>query len=166
MNAKRSFELSGRHVLIAMLAFFGAVIAVNVAFAVIAVSSFPGEDVRRSYLQGLNYNDTIADRREQAALGWRATAEMRGDGDAARVEVVLRGRDGAPLVGVTVTGELRWPTDSRLDHGLTFQPAGEGRYIAHLGPLHEGNWRLRARAADSAGGALDFEAELAWTPPR
>ncbi len=166
MNAKRPFELSGRHVLIAMLAFFAAVIAVNVAFAVIAVSSFPGEDVRRSYLQGLNYNDTIAARREQAALGWRATAEVRGDGDRALVEVVVRTRDGAPLGGATVTGELRWPTDSRRDHVLTFEPAGEGRYVAHVGPLHEGNWRLRAHAEDAAGGALDFESELVWMPPR
>jgi nitrogen fixation protein FixH len=160
--APTHFVLRGWHVLAAMLAFFAAIIAVNVAFAVVAVRSFPGEDVRRSYLQGLNYNDTIAARRAQAALGWQANAVVRAGREGVYLEVDLRDRAGAPVNGATLAGELRWPTDARLDRALTFEASGAGRYVARLGVLGEGRWRLRAHAADAAGGALDFEAELQW----
>lgn len=168
MNAvgRKSFELRGWHVLAIMLAFFGAVIAVNVAFAVVAVRSFPGEDVRRSYLQGLHYNQTIAERRAQAALGWQAEAALQGGANDASLLVELHARDGAPLDQAQVTGELERPTDSRLDRAISFENAGGGRYVARLdGPLHEGRWRLRARAENASGGALDFEANLIWPTP-
>jgi nitrogen fixation protein FixH len=159
---KTPFEVRGWHVLLAMLAFFGAVIAVNVGFAVIAVQSFPGEDVRRCYLQGLHYNQTIAERRTQAELGWQASAMLQGDPGAVTLEVILRGRDGAPIDGAVLTGELQWPTDSRLDQAVSFEPAGRGRYVATLQDLRNGRWRLRARAADEHGGARDFESVLTW----
>jgi nitrogen fixation protein FixH len=165
MSAAR-FELRGWHVLMAMLAFFGVIIAVNIAFAVIAVESFPGEDVRRSYLQGLQYNQTLAERRAQAALGWRAEADLQQQADGVALQVVMLTREGAPVRGATLAGELEWPTAARLDRTLAFEPAGEGRYIAPLGELQRGRWRLRARAESAEGGALDFEAELIWPPPQ
>jgi|LNFM01.1.fsa_nt_gb nitrogen fixation protein FixH len=159
------FEIRGWHVLAAMLAFFGAIIAVNVTFAVYAIQSFPGEDVRRSYLQGVQYNDTLAERRAQAALGWQASTALRRDADGAFVEVTLTARDGTAIGGADITGSLQWPTSSQHDHELSFEPVGGGRYIARLGELQPGRWRLRARA-DGEGGALDFESELTWQPSR
>jgi nitrogen fixation protein FixH len=162
VSAPPRFVLRGYHVLLLLLTFFGAVIAVDVGFAVIAVRSFPGEDVRRSYLQGLNYNDTLADRRAQAALGWRATAVLSGAPGEALLLVGLSDKDGAPLSSPTVTGDLRRPADARFDRALTFTRQGDGRYAARVGALESGRWHLRARAADAAGGALDFEADLQW----
>ena len=101
MNATH-FQVRGWHVLTALLAFFGAIIAVNIAFAVIAVRSFPGEDVRRSYVQGLQYNDTLAERRVQQALGWQASADLRHDGEeavAAEVHATVRQRLAPRLAG-------------------------------------------------------------------
>lgn len=163
-SARRSFEVRGIHVLLAMLAFFAAVIAVNVAFAVAAVRTFPGEDVHRSYLQGLHYNDVLAKHREQAALGWRATAALASVEDALRVEIALVTRDGAPLDGLVLSGELERPTDSRLDVALHFTSAGAGRYIAPVNDLPPGRWRLRAQARGERDEALDFESELTWRP--
>lgn len=158
----RAFQLRGWHVLALLFAMFGTIIAVNVAFAVVAVRSFPGEDVRRSYLQGLRYNQILEDRRTQAALGWRASAGLFGDMDAVSVEVRLRRRDGAPIDNATLTGELQWPTASSLDRELSFTFVGDGRYVARVGNLPSGRWRLRGRAEDGAGGALDLESELTW----
>jgi len=156
-----SFEIRGWHVLATILGFFAVIIAVNVTFAVYAIRSFPGEDVRRSYLQGLRYNDTLAERRTQAALGWRASAELREDGDGALLEVVLNTRDAVAIESATLTGELEWPTNSQLDRALIFESQGGGRYAARLGALHAGRWRLRARA-EQGSAALDFESELTW----
>jgi len=155
------FELRGWHVLAALLAFFGAVIVVNATFIAFAVQSFPGEDVRRSYLQGLQYNETLAERRAQAALGWRANAELARSGGGAALEIRLSARDGAPINGAALTGELQWPTDARFDRALIFEQAGSGRYVARIDELPSGRWRLRARA-ERADGALDFESELTW----
>lgn len=160
MKAAR-FQIRGWHVLAAMLAFFGTIIAVNVAFAVIAVRSFPGEDVRRSYLQGIQYNDILAERRAQAALGWRAEAALLAREGEPVLEVTLRQRNGEPIRAAALSGELQWPTQARLDHALTFTPLGDGRYAARLGALEPGRWRLRAHAQAETG-ALDFEAELTW----
>lgn len=161
MSAKRS-ELKGVHVLLAMLAFFGAVIAVNIAFAMAAIGSFPGEDVRRSYAQGLDYNATLSERRAQAARGWRASASLGHSAAGAEIEVVVHDAGGAPLDGLNLNGVLRWPSAERFDHDLRFAPRGQGRYVAALGALHEGRWILRAHAAGDQHEVLDFEAELRW----
>lgn len=165
MSTATGFRMRGWHVLALMLAFFSFIIAVNVTFAVIAVRSFPGEDVRRSYLQGIQYNDTLAQRREQAALGWQANASFAPSADGATLEVVLRDRDGAPIDGAIITGEIQWPTTDSFDRATTFEAQGEGRYVAHLADLQPGRWRLRAHAQRDAG-SLDFEAELTWANPR
>lgn len=160
----RAFELKGWHVLAGVLCFFGAVIAVNVVFMMAAFRTFPGEDVRRSYTQGLQYNETLAARRAQAALGWRVEAALaQGDGGAA-LELTLRDGAGAPLDGAVLAGALQWPTDARWDQEIAFTPLGAGRYRAELGALHDGRWRLRARAERGAD-ALDFESELTWRTP-
>ena len=159
---RRPFEVRGWHVLAALLGFFAIVIAVNVGFAVIAVRSFPGEDVRRSYLQGLTYNDTIAARRAQAALGWGASTHIEGDAESATIVVDLRSRAGEPIHAAVVTGVLRWPADAKRDRSLAFENAGRGRYVASAGDLAPGRWQLRANAEDASGGALDFESELTW----
>jgi len=166
MTAVSTFRVRGVHVLIGMALFFGAVIAINVAFVVAAVQSFPGEDVRRSYLQGLKYNETLTERRAQSLRGWQARVELAESGSGAEVRVILQDADGAPLEGASVAGELRWPTDARLDRALAFEARGGGVYAAPLGALHQGRWTLRARADGGDGAALDFQAELTWPSTR
>ncbi|MBX3428328.1 MAG: FixH family protein [Hyphomonadaceae bacterium] len=159
MSAARA-EIRGWHVLAIILAFFSIIIAVNVTFAIYAVRSFPGEDVQRSYLQGLHYNNVLAERRAQAAQGWRATAALREDPAGAVLEVWLTSRD-VSIDGAMLSGILEWPTSSQFDRPLNFESLGDGRYVARLGEITPGRWRLRARA-ESAVGALDFESELTW----
>lgn len=160
-----TFQLRGWHVLAMILAFFGAVIAVNVVFAVVAVQSFPGEDVRRSYLQGIQYNDTLAERQAQAALGWTATAALSPNAEGVALEVVLTDRDGAAIDGARLSGEMQWPTTDAFDRPATFEALGNGRYVARFADLQPGRWRLRAHAEREAG-SLDFEAELTWANQR
>jgi nitrogen fixation protein FixH len=162
MSARGATQIRGAHVLAAMLCFFAAVIAINVAFAVAAVRSFPGEDVRRSYLQGLNFNDTLAQRRAQAAIGWSVRSELIETRQGPAVHLRLRDAEGRAIRDASVEGALRWPTDARLDRSLAFEPRGDGVYVARLAQLRAGRWIMRARASNAAGGSLDFEAELTW----
>lgn len=166
MSDAAPMKLRGSHVLIMLLLFFGAVIAINVGFGVMAVRTFPGEDERRSYTQGLHYNQTLAERREQAALGWRAQGELTPFRDGAEVRVRLADAQARPLDGLTVEGVLRWPPNVAGDQQLAFRGEGEGLYVAQLASLPPGRWDLRARAHDARGGSLDFEAELTWPSTR
>ncbi|MBI3437512.1 MAG: FixH family protein [Proteobacteria bacterium] len=160
------FVLRGWHVLASLIAFFGAVIAVNVYFAFAAVGTFPGEDVTHPYIQGLEYNRTLAEHRAQQAQGWRVTAAFTHASAGAAVEVVLHQRNGEPLAGAHLEGVLRWPADAHHDRALRFVEQGGGRYVATLSDLTEGDWDLRATATAADRHTLDFEADLRWPLPR
>lgn len=162
MRASAALEIRGWHVLTAMIMFFAAIIAINIAFAVVAVESFPGEDVQRSYLQGLNYNQTLAERHAQARMGWRASAALERVGGEVQLVVEMRDAAGKPLDHLRLDAALRWPMDAHHDRALQFTPAGGGVYRASLGVLAVGQWRLRARALNEQGQALDFESDLTW----
>lgn len=66
--------LRGIHVFWCILAFFATVTAVDILFIVRAVGTFPGEEVKNSYVLGLDYNREVERRAEQARLGWTAEA--------------------------------------------------------------------------------------------
>ena len=165
MNRNKAYRVRGWHVLAGMMAFFGAVIAVNVAFAVAAIQSFPGEDVQQAYMQGLRYNEALTERRAQADLGWQVAAELAPTTQGASVEVILSDARGVRIEGAAIAGTLRRPSDSRLDRAIAFTPRASGVYTAHVDALAIGRWQLRARATDAAGRALDFDADLSWPTP-
>jgi nitrogen fixation protein FixH len=157
-----TFTLKGAHVLGGLLLFFAAIIAINIAFAVAAVRTFPGEDERRSYIQGLRYNDVLAERRAQALTGWQAQSQLAYSETGVRLIVSLHDANGAAIERAAIDAVLRWPPNESGDRSLQFTHLGQGRYGAELGALRAGRWDLRARAQDEHGGTLNFEAELTW----
>ena len=156
--------LRGSHVLIILLLSFGVVFAVNIAFAVFAVKTFPGEETPQPYTQGVEYNAALRDLRAQAALGWRAGAAITGDSArTAAVVVSLNDAAGAPIGGAVLVGDLERPTDGGLDRTLRFAPLGGGRYAAPVAGLLEGQWQISVRAAH-AGAHFDISKRVTWRP--
>jgi nitrogen fixation protein FixH len=152
------------HVLAILLGSFAVVFAVNAYFVVMAVASFPGEEEAKSYAQGLRFNDTLRDRQAQAALRWRAAADLtKGGGNAAVVELALRDASDHPLGDLTIAGALRRPTDAALDRPVTFKAGEDGRYRAALPGLPAGQWELEVRAVRGAQ-HLDINKRLIWRP--
>ena len=70
----RGEGLRGVHVFAGIAAFFGVMILIQVVFVIQAVRTFPGEEVEKSYVQGLDYNATLERRAAQKKLGWSAEA--------------------------------------------------------------------------------------------
>ena len=66
--SSKSGKLTGWHVFWIMLGFFGLMFTVNGIFLYHAITSFPGEDVKKSYLQGLDYNSTLDAKGSDGAL--------------------------------------------------------------------------------------------------
>lgn len=148
-------ELKGWHVLLIMLGFFGVMFAVNGVFLFHAITSFPGEDIKKSYVQGLTYNDTLAERAAQADLGWRAEAGVQDN----QLIVRLRDSEGQPLSNQLVIGELRRLATHQDDQVLTFQPKLNGEYAIEIEPLATGQWLLRVSVLDEAGEEVVFRVE-------
>jgi nitrogen fixation protein FixH len=151
-NETSGKELKGWHVLLIMLGFFGVMFAVNGVFLYHAITSFPGEDVKKSYVQGLNYNDTLAARAAQAELGWKAEAGLDGDTLVFR----LQDADGAPLSNYAVIGELRRMATRDADQAIIYRAAANGEYVADAGGLAPGQWSLRINVMDPTAETVLF----------
>ncbi len=154
-------EITGRHVLIAMVAFFAVVIAVNAVFITAAARSFPGLVVEKPFKRGLarDFNRTLDDRAVQNERGWRAGVEhvWNAESGELRLKVVMADAAGAPVTGITLEAVLgRIVTDAQ-DRALQFREVERGGYAAVADGVAPGEWRLvvRTQFADGA----PFEAE-------
>ncbi len=154
MSVRAKKELTGRHVLYMLLAFFGVMLAVNIYFTVAAVKSFRGEDVPRSYRQGLEYNQTLAARAVQNDMDWSVRANQIDD----RIVLLFQDNDGQAITQLSVEAKLRHPVDTARDLPVKFSPNAEGRYEATNIPLG-GKWLLVGTASNSAQ-KFKFEYEL------
>lgn len=148
-------RLKGWHVLLIMLGFFGVIFAVNGVFLYHAITSFPGEDVKKSYVQGLNYNDTLAARAAQAELGWSAEAGLRDDVLVFR----LHDADGAPVLGKVVVGDLRRVATRESDRELVLRANGRGEYVSEALQLNPGQWSLNVKVYDASGESIVFNVD-------
>lgn len=160
MSAK-SFKLNGRHVLAVLVGFFMTVIAANAIFITLAIKSFPGEQEKKSYLQGLAYNERIAEREAQAALGWSARlARSEIVGDEGVIELEFASANGAPVEGLALTGLLARPASRNSDAPLVFEEVEPGRYRATAPEISPGAWRLSAAATSARGEKFRLEKRL------
>lgn len=152
--------ITGRHVLIWMIAFFGVIFAVNGAFVFFALTSWPGLTTGRAYEEGLAYNETLAAAQTQSALGWQSRVSLGPTTPKGRVlDVWLRNADGL-LSGATVTAHLRRPLSEGLDMTVALKPAGPGRYTGMVRLPALGRWRAEITAGEDGVGRYRMAHEL------
>ncbi|MGF1592645.1 MAG: FixH family protein [Kiloniellaceae bacterium] len=153
-------EIRGKHVLMAMLGMFGIVIAVNLVFVYLAIGTFTGVTTANPYQEGLAYNEVLAARDAQRALGWQGEISFSQAADADRITVTLTDRTGAPLTGLSLDGSLRRPTQAGLDQPLAWREAAPGNYTAEVSLPERGNWDLMVNAADGDGPPFEMKTRL------
>ncbi len=125
----RAKEVTGRTVLVWLVAFFAIVAAVNVMMVRAAVSTYGGLETESSYQAGLAFAREAADARAQDALHWRIDAKLSPVRDGA-ADVVIDARDaqGQPLAGLAATARLVHPADQRDDHVVSLRRTGRGEF--------------------------------------
>lgn len=155
-GAKPPFTIKGWHVGAAVTAFFGLVIGVDAAFMMLAYRSHPGQVAARPYEAGLIYNAELERLRAQEALGWRAGVEARTGG----LDVLLRDRDGRPLIDLRVTATLQRPATERGRTELSLNERAPGVYVADH--ALSGTWDARVEASGQEGQRLVAERRLTW----
>jgi nitrogen fixation protein FixH len=128
--------LTGRHVLIAMLGFFGVVFAVNGYFLYSALATHTGVVTVEPYRKGLAYNRRIEAAERQTGLGWTDSLAIEHGG---AVTLDLRTPTSGAARGLQITGSIGRPSTEQYDRPLRFVER-EGRYVADVGPLPPGSW--------------------------
>jgi nitrogen fixation protein FixH len=136
-------KLTGKGVLLMLAGFFGVIFATNAIFITAAVRTFRGEDEARPYLQGVEYNHTLARRAEQARLGWRASiGDQRLPSGKVLVTVDVAQPNGKPPAGLALKGTLRHPADENRDLSLRFTETTPGHFETVVHDLAPGAWQM------------------------
>ena len=161
--ARRPRGLTGHDVLALMLAFFGAVIAVNGVLIYEALSTHAGPVGNEPYRAGLAYNERIGAAERQAQLGWSERLEFGRDGHAV---FALAQRGGRPVQGLWVEGVLGRPASNRHDVKLAFIETAPGQYEAQTADVAAGTWLivLEARPREGAAPTYRLRRRLWLTP--
>ena len=134
--------LTGRHVAAIFGSAFLVIIAVNLTLATQAVRTFPGLEVKNSYIASQSFD---RDRAAQEALGWVVSAEI----NAGKLFLHVDGPDG-PVQPQIITARLGRATHVGADRDLTFLHDGS-RFESAVGALAPGNWNLRLEALSPEG---------------
>lgn len=121
--------------------FFAVIIAVNIVLAVQAVRSFPGLEVKNSYVASQGWD---AERKAQLALGWQTSARVH----QGVLRLQILDATGAPVQPSQLDGIFGRATSTRDDQTPAFVFDGSA-YVAPVA-TSAGNWNLRltARATD------------------
>lgn len=133
-----SRQFTGRHMAMILIAFFGVVIAVNVAMARLASSTFGGVVVENTYVASQEFNRWLDEAKHENALGWSATVR-RAANDTISVHLT-----GGPA-DTMLSAEARHPLGQAPDRSLTFTSQGNGSFVSQQ-PLPPGRWIVRFTA--------------------
>jgi nitrogen fixation protein FixH len=136
--------ITGRHVLVSLVVFFGVMLIANGLFVYFALSTFTGSD-SDPYRRGLHYNDTLAAAERQTDKGWQSALSY----DAAKRRLLLGLTDSKsrPVTGLQIKAVVGRPVTDKEDRALDLQEQASGVYAAEI-DLPPGQWVISAATPD------------------
>jgi nitrogen fixation protein FixH len=157
--AAASPQVRGIHVFLVIAGFFAVTIGVNAIFIVQAIGTFPGEQVEKSYVQGLDFNRELDRRREQERLGWTAQAGL----EEGVLLVRLGARDGAPVTNLSVEAIVHVAGGPREPLRLALEERAPGEYATVAVAVPDGRWEIEITARREPGEPSAFTATKSMT---
>ena len=145
-------EITGRKVFLFTAGAFGVIIAVNFLMAYKAVSTFPGLEVKNSYVASQQFDEK---RDAQEALGWVVVPSY----ENGVLAIAVTGPGGAPAQ-VTMFEAMVGRTTVR-DHDQTPDFAYSRGTFSTPMDLARGRWEIRVKAEAADG--TPFEQRLILT---
>jgi len=134
-------EINGWHVFAGFALAFGTIIAVNLTLAYNAVNTFPGLEVKNSYVASQSFDEN---REAQEALNWDVSATLQGD--TLRLTIL---QDGTPVMPIIEEATFGRATSIAADQTPEFAPES-GALVATV-VAGDGNWNLRMKARADDG---------------
>jgi nitrogen fixation protein FixH len=136
-------EITGKHVLIMFLAFFGVIIAVNGAFIYLSQKSWVGLETEDAFRKGVKYNQQLSKMREQNRRGWHMKLERQLMPEGFILTARPRDKNGEPLTNLVLSAELKRPTHTGEDQTFILEEKSPGLYRgANARPVARGKWYL------------------------
>ncbi len=155
-----SGQLTGRHVLAILGAFFFVMFAANVALIYFALHTLHGSELENPYDASQTYNRRILEARAQDERGWTANVMTRAEGSGERIMVEFRDRAGAPISDLEVTARFEHPFDAARDRQISL-PSDGLDYEGVAGPITTGRWTLVIEASRGSERLYRSENKLA-----
>jgi len=157
-------QLTGRHVLAMLVAFFGLVFAANAYMIRMALATHSGVVANEPYKVGLKYNDRLSLAEEQTKLGWQEEITLSSSGDA--LDVTMHDAGGGAVLGLTVTALLGRPATTAVDERLELRETTPGRYEAATSLKDPGSYIVTIEARNPVDGAMSYRArKRLWLKP-
>lgn len=135
-------QINGWHVLVGFGAAFGLIIGVNLLLAWNAVKTFPGLEVKNSYVASQQFD---VRKTAQEGLGWQIHADHADD----TLRLAIKDAQGNPVKVRELRATVGRATHVQDDQTPTFTFDGSA-YIAPV-ILGDGNWNIRMIATASDG---------------
>ena len=135
-------ELTGGKVFAIFAGAFAIIIGVNLVLAYKAVATFPGLEVKNSYVASQTFDK---ERKAQLALGWDVKGAVTGD----HLRLAIRDENDAPVQVDSLTATLGRATNVKEDQTPELVFDGTA-YVAPV-DLAPGNWNLRMKAIAKDG---------------
>jgi nitrogen fixation protein FixH len=121
--------LTGRRVLLIVVAFFVCILAANAALVHYALSTFRGEVAEHPYEAGLAFNQEIAAAQAQQALHWSVSGVLsRADSHTEQLEIAARDAQGTAITGLQFAAILVAPADKANDRPFELFEIAPGVY--------------------------------------
>ena len=128
----------------AFAGFFAVVLLANGIMAAIAFGTWTGLTTTKAYQEGVAYNDTLAERANQADLGWRVAVAVEQSAEGlAQVVVAVSDATGQPIQADGVQARFVRPTHGGFDQEAALAATGKGRYGAAVALPLPGQWDVR-----------------------
>lgn len=147
-DAKGEKKLTGKHVLLWLFAFFGAMLIANGFFVYYANVSWPGVEVESPYKESQNYNNKLQEAAEQEKRDWHIAAELKRRQNDVFLVVDARDKLKNPLRGLKISANLGRPATEKFDKNVELTEMGEGLYQVNIGQLDPGPWRVKIEASE------------------
>lgn len=137
-------EITGKHVLFFTVGAFALIIGVNVLMAWKAISTFPGLEVKNSYVASQTFD---AERAAQEALGWTLTPTY--EAEAKLLRLTFADKAGQPIEVQALSVLVGRATEAAEDIQPSFAFRA-GDYVAGA-DLAPGKWMMQVEARSADG---------------
>jgi nitrogen fixation protein FixH len=133
----REKQFTGRHAALIFVSAFAVIIGVNLVLAFSAVKTFPGLEVKNSYVASQTFDDR---KLAQETLGWQVQAQAKGG----LILLSILDAEGRAVEAQSLEAIVGRATHVKDD--LTPEFLFDGRTYVARAELGEGNWNIRMKA--------------------
>ena len=123
--------------------FFAVIFIANGIMLYFALGTWTGLTTENSYQEGLAYNERLAERDRQAAMGWQVSFQAVPDRPGHAVfDLELADGRGIPVTAASVAVTITRPTHEGHDFTTVLTHQGGGRYAGEADLPLPGQWQV------------------------